>query len=119
MHRRTREIPAGQIVTAIVLLVLTAILALGAMAIGSQPAEASTAWQTRSAAMLAQDATHARPYWNGRSPAVWNSETSPVCLAKFQGRHGWIRTDNHGPRWRAECLPDGPRMFAWGLPSRS
>jgi hypothetical protein len=109
-HRKVREIPAGQIVTAIALLVLTVILALG-VAIGSQPAEASTAWQARSAAMLAQDATHARPYWDGRHPKVWVGQ-DPMCLARYHGRHGWAGADKHDPRFRVECEPDGS-LFAW------
>lgn len=113
-HRKVREIPAGQIVAAIVLLVLTAILALGAVAIGSQPAAASTVWQTRSAAILAQDATQARP-WDGRLPKVWVGQ-DPMCLARYHGRHGWARADKRGPRFRVECEPDGS-LFAWNAVS--
>jgi hypothetical protein len=114
-HHKVRAIPAGQIVAAITLLVLTVILALGAVAIGSQPAAASGTWPSRTAAMLAQDASHLRPYWDGRHPAVWTSPVDPMCVARFHGRHGWIRAGSHGPRWRAECLPDGPREYAWGI----
>jgi hypothetical protein len=59
-----------------------------------------------------------RPWSDGRHPAVWASPTDPMCLARFRGRHGWVRVGNHGPRYRAECLPEGPHgqgPYSWGL----
>jgi len=41
MHRKTRIIPVGQIVTGIVLMVLSAILAVSAILLGSAPAAAA------------------------------------------------------------------------------
>jgi hypothetical protein len=57
-------------------------------------------WQPASASV--------RPYWNGRSPAVWTSPVDPMCLAKFSGRHGWVKAGSH--RFRAVC-----RAGSWDI----
>jgi hypothetical protein len=122
MHRKTstidraamiRHLAAGFALLSLTVALLATLFATVAPSAAGIPA--APTWQAQSAAKLAHDATHLRPYWNGRSPAVWTSETPAMCLAKYHGRHGWIRIDNQGPRWRAECLPDG-HEYAWGLP---
>ena len=64
-HLTVREIPAGQIVAGIVLVILTAILALSAVAIGSEPASASTT------ARYSADQATCRDFWSwSRHPSL-------------------------------------------------
>lgn len=66
------------------------------------------------AAARGQASASTRPVWNGRSPAVWTSDTPPMCVAADLGRHGWFRINDQGREWRGECQRDG-REFAWGV----
>ena len=96
-HRKVRELPVGQIVAGIVLVILTAVLALGAVAIGSQPANAST-----------------RPYWNGKG--VWTAQADPMCRDLDSYHVGLIQVGQE--RYWAECLPGGPGRnapWSWSL----
>jgi len=90
MHRKPSN--AGRnILAGIIFMAVTALVASAAMLLTGQPAHASV-----------------RPYWNGRSPAVWISPVDPMCLGEFSGRHGWVKADSH--HFRAVC-----RAGSWDI----
>lgn len=99
MHRKTREIPAGQIIGGLILLALAVAALVGVSALGS-PSAASV-----------------RPYWDGRSPAVWTSPVDPMCLARYNGRHGviMINVGDGTHRYPAMCMQEGGEVYSWGL----
>jgi hypothetical protein len=97
MHRKEKMVPWGHILGAVVLGLSLAALVLALFSVTATRANAGT-----------------RPYWNGRTPHVWTNQTPPVCVHKDAYHYGIIRTGNH--YWRAECMPDGPGLYAWGTP---
>jgi hypothetical protein len=121
-HRKTREIPWGQIAGFFILFILTVMLLTGLSWLGTP---AGAAGQARLPVLPAKVmlATLQRPVWDGRHPAVWTGPM-PLCPAWVWrqamdpnagpgGRmFGFARTDKHGRVFLVECTPNG-REFAW------
>jgi hypothetical protein len=114
MHRKTRVFPLGEIIAASILLGLAVALLTGLSWLGSPTAAAANPAMFTPAAKVTASLI---PYWDGRHPKTWTSEDDPLCVARFHGRHGWLRIDNYGPRVRMECEPIGPPggRYAWNV----
>lgn len=72
MHRKTREVPAGQIVAGFLLFILAVTLLVGVSWLGSPAASASTGGHGRTAV------SHTRLWWDGYTcKAFWAFERKP------------------------------------------
>jgi hypothetical protein len=111
MHRKTREIPVGEIVTFTLLLALAVALLTGISWLGSPAAAQANPDMFRPAASAV---THIRPVWDGYHPARWTGQ-HPMCPASSYRLHRWASANpgHRGPWFRVECLPIGDGWFAW------
>jgi hypothetical protein len=57
-----------------------------------------------------------RPYWDGRSPAVWTADTEPMCMRALSGRVGRAMDPRTGTRFLLQCQAEGDNgPWSWSV----
>ena len=125
MHRKTREIPFGEIVTLAILVGLFISLVVGISALGSPAAAASAApaWQAQSAANLAKAAQHTCPAigvhkcitapHNHAHMVVPDNGIQPLCPHYERGWTVTFRLRGTHDRFNARCDAAGSHVSVW------
>lgn len=122
-HRNPREhgihipaIPWGYLVTGAVLFMLAVALLVAVSLLGKPTyAGASTTGYLKPAITTAK-VIKPRPFWDGRSPAVYIGDDEPMCAPRYAGRLGIAEDAPTGVWFALKCEAEGDSgPWSWAV----